>query len=942
MKYLTKIKRFFLSLPIFPGNPIVKFFKHPRILTSILLAGLGLISALIIPALSQPANLSQTQQLTQQGKEYYEAGNLEQAISSWQQAAAFYEQSGDRQKQTANLINTATAQQALGLYGESCATVLEAFAIPTDCLTLLDNAQSLEQRLQEIKQPANFPNLGIIVVQEINPSFTSLRPLVTTPYNLNQATGLLRLGDYFTNSNYPQVARTAIDMSLQIAQSLTDTRQETAALLSLGNTVRAIADKNQNQFPPQTVALDNIVNQNGSANKALEDYQPAIIYYQQAASLAQSPLNSLKAEMNHLSMLLDIQEFWQTALMDLRENIDVLGISDESFQQKITRGTNNLQSSLDRAIPPQITKLTEQIRPQLDSLPVTRSGVYARINFAQSLIRQDILDTDTARILADAINYAQQLDNPVAEAEATGYLGYLYEQEQKYQEARQLTEKALELAPTIDNPEIAYRWHAQLGRILAKQNEREAALASYKASFNTISALRSDLATTPVENIFREYIALLLEEQPTNQQLEEAREVLESLQIAELDNFFSDPCSPIAEETVFIDDVDENAAVIYPIILADRLEVIVTLPRKSETQPSEQALQLFTTYITPEEVNNKITELRRQTLTNPGFAEAFRNARGSSQQQDEIQQSVAEIQKSLNAALNEDILPLAEEIYGWLVADAEPLFQEKGIKTLVFVLDGSLRSIPMSLLYDGNQYLIEKEYNIALTSGLQLTNPQPLKRQPIKVLAAGTTKGDPDYNFGEIKQVEQELNSILDLFPDSTILLNEQFTSQTLRQQLETAEYPIVHLATHGQFGSTSDQTFILSGSESEEKEDRLINVKQFDELLRVRNRSSSQPIELLVLSACETAQGDNQAILGLAGVAVRAGAQSTIATLWGANDEATAELMGYFYQNLNQDQDISKAEALRDAQLQLLNNPDSPYSHPYYWAPFVLIGNWL
>ena len=169
-------------------------------------------------------------------------------------------------------------------------------------------------------------------------------------------------------------------------------------------------------------------------------------------------------------------------------------------------------------------------------------------------------------------------------------------------------------------------------------------------------------------------------------------------------------------------------------------------------------------------------------------------------------------------------------------------------------------------------------------------------------------------------------------------MLNEAFTPASLRQQLEAEDYPIVHLATHGQFSSTSDDTFILSGSE----ENLFINVKQFDDLLRVSSRRGSQPIELLVLSACETAQGDNQAILGLAGVAVRAGAQSTIATLWGANDEATAELMGYFYQHLNQDEEISKAKALRDAQLNLLKNPDSQYSHPYYWAPFVLIGNWL
>ncbi|MGK7895382.1 MAG: tetratricopeptide repeat protein, partial [Xenococcus sp. (in: cyanobacteria)] len=434
---------------------------------TILLALLGLISALTIPAVSQ-SEISQSQLLAQRGKEFYETGNLEQAIASWEQAAQVNGQNGDNVQRTANLINKSTAQQALGLYGESCATVLEAFEIEeTNCFELLDAAQPLEQRLQGAESGTSFP--------QADSSFAYLQALVAEPQNLSQATGLLRLGDYFTNNNYPQVARSLVDQSLQIAQALDNPRQETAAFLSLGNTVRAIAQKEQNQFPPQTVALDNIVNRNGSATVALNPYQPAINYYEEAANSAQSNLNSLKAKMNHLSMLLDIEEFWQMAITDLTENLDVIGIRDRNFQNRIDNGTLNLQSGLNRELQPQISRLTTDIRRNLNSLPVSRSGVFARINFAQSLIRQDILDANTATILASAIEFAQQLNNPIAEAEATGYLGYLYEQEQKYPEARQLTEKALELAPTIQSPEIAYRWHAQLGRILAKQDNREAA-----------------------------------------------------------------------------------------------------------------------------------------------------------------------------------------------------------------------------------------------------------------------------------------------------------------------------------------------------------------------------------------------------------------------------------------------------------------------------------
>ena len=956
MKDSGIIKRFLWSLTRDPLSRLSRTWRLQKPFAAILLAGFGLISALAIPALSQSEVPRQPQELAQQGREFYERGNLEQAIQKWEQAANYYEL--ENEQRTANLINAATAQQALGLYGESCTTVLSAFAIQgTDCIKLLANAQPLEQKfaqkllkepleplatkLQNMAQLNNVPDLEAIIIeqspgepQQAEPSFALLQPLVQEPYNLSQATGLLRLGDYFTQSNYPQLGAQTLDLSLHIAVKLNDPRQETAALLSLGNSIRAITDKKQNQFSPKTVILDNILNNRDPVNAALKTYQAASAHYHKAAELAQSPINRLKAQMNNLSMSLDTQEFWQKAIADLKDNLSLLDIPDSDFRNRIVNGANQFESYLAGELTTQIDELTTVIRPQLDNLnnlQPTRAGVFARINFAQSLIRQKILNDDTAEILIDAIASARELKNPSAEAEARGYLGYFYQQKEQYAKARQLTTEALALAPAINYPGIAYRWHAQLGNILAQQEDREAALAAYKASFRTISALRSDLATTPVENIFREYIALLLADDQSNpEELEEAREVLESLQITELDNFFRDPCSPVAEDPVLIDGVDKQAAVIYPIILKNSLKVIVTLP--------EQPLQLYTTNIPRQEVNKKIDKLLSKTFRNPRFAEDFRGARGNPEQQ-------ARVQESLDQSLAQDIRPLAKEIYDWLLAEAEPLFQKNEIKTLVFVLDGPLRSIPMSLLYDGEQYLIEKDYNIVLTSGLQITDPQPLKPQPIKVLAAGTTEGDKDFGFSRIPEVETELNLISSLFPDSKVLLNQDFTPTSLSEQLEAADYPIVHLATHGQFSSTSDQTFILSGSKSDselDKEDRFINVKEFDTLLRVGKRRGSQSIELLVLSACETAQGDNRAILGLAGVAVRAGARSTIATLWGADDKATAELMGYFYQNLNDNPEISKAAALQDAQLKLLQNTDSQYSHPYYWAPFVFIGNWL
>ncbi|MEM7760998.1 MAG: CHAT domain-containing protein, partial [Cyanobacteria bacterium P01_A01_bin.40] len=699
---------------------------------------------------------------------------------------------------------------------------------------------------------------------------------------------------------------------------------------SLGNAQRAIAIEQQNQFAPQTVVLDNIANSGGTAESALASYQPALNYYNQAAETAPDQLDSLKAKLNRLSLLLDIQEFWQRAISDLNRNFDSLEISDPDFLQNLAAGAVNLEQELSQQLQSQIADEIAAIEPEVNQLPSTRAGIYGRINLAKSLIRHGRQDRDTARILATAIKQSRKINNVTAEAEAMGYLGFLYEQQSQYREARRLTEGSLQLAPTAEYPEIAYRWNAQLGRILAVEGKRDRALVAYETSFSTIKALRSDLATTPVEPIFREYISLLLQKEPSTSQLVKARDVLESLQVATLDNFFRDPCSQVSEEPVAIDDVDLKAAVIYPILLQDRLEVILTIPG--------QPLRHYTTLnLTQEKVDNTIKQLRRRSLTNPGFAEAIRGVRGNPNAATELKQ----IKLSQEESLQQEILPLASEIYSWLIEPAEADLQASGVTTLVFVLDGSLRNIPMSLLYDQKEqkYLIQKDYNIALSSGLQLTSPQPLQKQPIKVLAAGVTSDFPAYRFPAIPKVEDELNTIKQIFTQSEILLNQEFTQASLEQKLQESDFPVVHLATHGQFGSTAEQTFILSGAE---QGNRLINVNQFDNLLRAGNLKRSQPIELLVLSACNTAQGDNQAILGLAGVAVRAGARSTIATLWGANDEATANLMGKFYNNLASDTQISKANALRKAQLELLAESDSQYRHPYYWAPFVLIGNWL
>jgi CHAT domain-containing protein len=181
--------------------------------------------------------------------------------------------------------------------------------------------------------------------------------------------------------------------------------------------------------------------------------------------------------------------------------------------------------------------------------------------------------------------------------------------------------------------------------------------------------------------------------------------------------------------------------------------------------------------------------------------------------------------------------------------------------------------------------------------------------------------------ISEVKQIESEI--------PSKVLLNNQFTKAAFQSQVSSTPFPIVHLATHAQFSSQADNTFILTW-------DGKIKVKDLSGVLQTVELSRSKTLELLVLSACQTAAGDARSALGLAGVAVRSGARSTIATLWRVDDEASATLMSQFYEELGQSRQtgVSKAEALRRAQLSILRNPK--YKSPYYWAAYILLGNWV
>ena len=218
---------------------------------------------------------------------------------------------------------------------------------------------------------------------------------------------------------------------------------------------------------------------------------------------------------------------------------------------------------------------------------------------------------------------------------------------------------------------------------------------------------------------------------------------------------------------------------------------------------------------------------------------------------------------------------------------------------------------------------------MAVAPGLSLVEPQPINRGKERLLLNGLSK--PVQGFTPLNFVAGELESIESLY-HSSMLLDERFTLAELKRRLTEDQYSIVHIASHGKFNPNVRNTFVLTY-------DSKLTLNDLEALIRP-SQYRGRPVELLVLSACQTAAGDDRAALGLAGVAVKAGARSALATLWFVNDQSTSALISEVYAQLRNSPSISKARALQAAQIKLLS--DRRYRHPCYWSPYLLIGNWL
>ncbi|MFH7243973.1 MAG: CHAT domain-containing protein [Spirulina sp.] len=864
------------------------------------LFGLGLALALLLgQALgwvgASPAQAATPAQWVQEGVSRYQAGDYQGAVERWRAALEAYPPGDSSGDQAIVQENLARAYQQLG----QTTAALQAWA-------------AAEALYRHLGQPA-----------QVGRMLTEQAQVYLGLGQQRRAIALLCLPKAGT-----QVDDCEPGSALPMAMAANDTLGQMATLGSLGEAYRLQGDYAEAEaFLQLGLAL--------AEDPAYASFEVPMLNSLGSIASRQSQVNFRRADGANQIGLVDIgDEFFQVAqgyeAQAQAHFENALAVAQRQanpggeFQTllnllPIYRRQNNSAA---------VASTRQRLGALIDQRPASRDLAYGSIALGRSYQPVNTAfrcvvpgqEAQARRWLERGFAIAAQIGDARSESFALGELGHLAECQGDLNAALALTQqaqvKALQEAGSADS---LYLWQWQAGRIYRRQGDNPASLAAYNQAVTTLDSLRTEILVADqdvqfdfrdtVAPIYRELIELQLAaavdaplvatkqgDAPTSANpalLEEALETADTLRLAELQNYFGNDCilNPVAGARVDLLAQSSQTAVISSVVFPDRTALIANIPN--------QLPQLI--WI------------------------------DDSQQ---LQATVIDFRVGLENLYTEPFdTTIAEQLYGQIIEPLAPALEEAKINTLVFIHDGFLRSVPMAALHDGQQFLIEK-YAIATTPALTLTAAPTLRPENLQALVLGISQevAVGDQVFSALAYVPTEVASVVAQLPGSQVFLDQDFSKRQLQQALQATPYPIVHLATHGLFSPDPDNNFIITGQGEK------VTFGQLESFIRA-STDDNQQIDLVVLTACETAIGDDRATLGLAGVAIRAGARSAIASLWQVEDRATATITQDFYRLLK-DPTLNKAQALQKAQIQAIR--DNPNLLPGKWAPLVLVGNWL
>jgi CHAT domain-containing protein len=793
-----------------------------------------------------------------QAKALFQKGAYAQAAVHWTEAARAYERQGKPREQSHALINLAHALEQEGQIRKAVLSLEVAYR-------LAEQTQDLE------RMPLILGRLG-------NAAFA----LGQSDQAVHYLTKGLELARAEEKHNPALVGRLLNDLGGVLAS-----RNQSAEAIDVFNESHLLAAQSH-QAALAVTALVNMGTaliddqQYGEAQKKIDDA------YRDANQLEESHTKAL--------VLLNIG----LAYDDLRKQA-----RNPKLMVQADRGIMAASQSRGVVVKPGSGGSSTE-SAQRDHAVKTRPQPRGTISSQEAKVSSSVSDKSLFSLatssFASAAQVAGNMGDSRTESFAWGYLGQLTERQGQYEEALSLTRKAVFGAQKANAPESLYLWHWQTARLLTALGKQDDALAAYKRAVAILQPIRAEFSVgyqgrhhsfqdsvgplfTELTNVMLRRAAVAADPEQEQQWLVQTRDTIELFKAAELQDYFRDDCVKTTRaQRQSLQALSRTTAIVYPIVLPDRVELLVNFPGR---------LKRF------------VSSVPADTLTKE--VRAFR--------------------QSLQDRSDRRHLQHGQALYEWLLRPLEKELSQASIDTLVFVPDGALRTIPMSALHDGKQYVIEK-YAVAVSPGMDLTDPRPIDRRNVNLLSMGLTEAVQ--GFPPLPNVGDELKTVKQLY-GGKMLINDQFVVTSMQRELKDNTFNIVHIASHGLVENDVNKSFLLAYDDK-------ITMERLSEVIGLSQFRNS-PIELLTLSACETAVGDDRAALGLAGVAVKAGARSALATLWFIDDEATSQLVAEFYRQLG-NPSLSKAVALQRAQLKILG--EKSHDHPSFWAPFLLINNWL
>lgn len=589
-----------------------------------------------------------------------------------------------------------------------------------------------------------------------------------------------------------------------------------------------------------------------------------------------------------------------------------------------------------------------------DDLGTQRARLYLNLGHQAQASGQMAL---AYRSLEQARSLSQ--DNPPERVhlEALDALAQLYQAQGRKADALVLVHRALGYAAQLPQSavgDLLIALEARQGQLYTALGQSDLALAAYQRAAEHIEALRLDIPIEyedgsssflqTFEPLYLSLVDALLTaaqgasaDQSTHY-LRRAIGVVELLKQAEMQDYLGDRCTVDDVKGAAATVIPVGSAVVYPLVFSDRIELLVQT-RSGIARYSSRVAGM---------------QMRSVALS---LARSLRNG-------------------------DPNFLDQAQQLYNWVLRPLQPFLIANTIGTLVLVPDAALRLVPWGALHDGHRFAIET-YAFTTITGLSMTNTTPASATNATALVAGasrfgsvvdkllqTGRGQriaatlaqqvPSRGLAQsrmlraplrlaVNSATQATNPVLAL-RDALVLpgvaqeiqsvsrilhgkrmQDDGFTVGQFRDAVESGKFRILHVASHGVFGGSADASYVMAF-------DDFLTLDGLQTLLK-EDQFRKNPLELLTLSACETAEGDERAPLGISGAAIKARAKSVLGTLWPVDDEAAVKVMETFYGGLTQAH-LSKSQALRQAQIRLIQNPEM--AHPFFWAAFILIGNWL